>query len=132
MQTSAENAVAVAAMRSSSVAIITLRAPLSVARRHTCSSIGLPHRSRSGLPGRRCDAKRAGMTTLNAGELAMAKLRDEVFDIADPLRRQFCDVHRDVPDIVRANLSVFYDILFGHEHRVPVSKRQPNGRCVIV
>jgi hypothetical protein len=45
-----------AAMRSSSVATHTERAPLAAARSHTRAIIGLPPRSASGLPGNRLEA----------------------------------------------------------------------------
>jgi hypothetical protein len=64
MQTSAPNAVAARSMRSSSVAITTWPAALAEAVSNTYCSIGLPSNWRSGFPGRRVEAKRAGMTTL--------------------------------------------------------------------
>jgi len=51
------------AMRSSSVATYTPAAPLFAARSQTCTTIGLPPISASGLPGKRVDAYLAGMIT---------------------------------------------------------------------
>jgi hypothetical protein len=50
-------------MRSSSVATVTLAAPLAPARSHTRTTMGLPATSASALPGNRVEAKRAGITT---------------------------------------------------------------------
>src|SRR5271167_422791 len=55
---------AAARMRSSSVAMTTRSAPLACARSATRTTIGLPTISSSGLPGRRVDAKRAGIRTV--------------------------------------------------------------------
>jgi hypothetical protein len=45
------------------VATATLSAPLAAARSQTRTTIGLPPISASGLPGKRDDAKRAGIIT---------------------------------------------------------------------
>src|SRR5208282_2946395 len=59
---------AAARMRSSSVAMTTRSAPLARARSATRTTIGLPRISSSGLPGRRVEAKRAGISTVKLTE----------------------------------------------------------------
>ncbi len=59
---SAPNALAASSTSSLSVAITTERADAAIARRQACSIIGAPPISASGLPGRRSEAMRAGMT----------------------------------------------------------------------
>ncbi len=51
-------------MAGSAQATATAPIPASSARRMTCTIIGRPAISASGLPGRRVDAMRAGMTTI--------------------------------------------------------------------
>ena len=63
MQTATSSGARASAMRASSVATTTSLAPASRARLTTCTIIGSPAMSRSGLPGKRVDAWRAGMAT---------------------------------------------------------------------
>ena len=66
--TSAPNPNAHSAIRRSSVATITVSTPFARAHRsHTCWISGLPAIRCSGFPGRRVDAKRAGMMTATLG-----------------------------------------------------------------
>src|SRR5437773_8322018 len=61
-------AAAPSTMRRSSVAMTTRPAPLASARSATRTTIGFPAMSASGLPGRRVDAQRAGIRTVNIVE----------------------------------------------------------------
>src|SRR5262249_23020178 len=56
-----------AATASESVATTTSPIAASRARRSTCTIIGTPLRSARGLPGRRVEARRAGMRTIASG-----------------------------------------------------------------
>src|SRR5581483_8892934 len=72
MHTSTPCAATASRMRTSSVATITSRAPASRARCATRTTIGLPAMSTSGLPGKRLEAYRAGMSATNGGTAAFA------------------------------------------------------------
>src|SRR5262245_37318082 len=56
-----------AATGSESVATTTSPILVASARRSTCTIIGMPWRSARGLPGRRVDARRAGMRMIALG-----------------------------------------------------------------
>src|SRR5439155_21808623 len=62
-------AAAPSTIRRSSVATTTRSAPLASARSATRTTIGFPAMSASGLPGKRVDAQRAGMRTVNTRSL---------------------------------------------------------------
>lgn len=57
--------------RASSVAMTTRVAPEAAACSATRTTMGLPPKSISGLPGRRAEAKRAGMMTMNGADATM-------------------------------------------------------------
>src|SRR5690625_920503 len=67
MHTSAPLSCKASPIRSSSVATTTCAAPASRARCTARAINGCPPRSRSGLPGKRVEAWRAGMATMNGG-----------------------------------------------------------------
>jgi hypothetical protein len=65
-----------AATASESVATTTSPMAAACARRSTCTIIGKPAISASGLPGRRCEAMRAGMTMRTLRAIGGTPARD--------------------------------------------------------
>ena len=76
------------AMRWSSVATQTSRAPAASARRATCRTIGSPPIGSNGLPGKRVEAWRAGMATTNSGTVMPALSTTQLLIFPRPLRKR--------------------------------------------
>src|SRR4249920_3725597 len=104
-------------MRASSVATTTCIAPTASARRTTCTTIGSPAISRSGLPGRREAPKRAGMATMNSSVMAWviaAQWVEFCIEGTVEVYRQLRP-HRHGPCVGQAEVATFHRVFFSHQ-----------------
>src|SRR4249919_1229713 len=124
------------AMRWSSAATQTSRAPAASARRATCRTSGSPASRRKGLPGRRVAAWRAGMATTksDAGFIWVIRpcrgrsarrcdgqtlpfRRPHLVEQRDPERLGQLGAHRYAEIVVAGQVRAFHRVLLGHQHR---------------
>src|SRR5262245_23603896 len=116
-------------MRWSSVATTTSLAPAASARRATCTTIGSPAISRSGLPGRREASWRAGMATMNsgAGMHFLQALGDGGVELLGQLR-----FRRHHPGVGEAERAAFYAVLLGHQDRAALHRQEVGALELVV